>query len=164
MFILLVVVCFFDFWVFFFLLFWAFTIQIKMDDSIGYYFYVPLNLTFHICFSLTSNWLSLTIDANVQSGGSQPSITQCWALALTVVWLVLSMIMALAGISLVHGSESRKGILNYRENWCLKRQQFTDVDFFFHSEIFAYSLSFISIKYGWLHFLRNTISLHRFCK
>lgn len=36
--------------------------------------------------------------------------------------------------------------------WCL---------FFFHSKIFSYSLSFISIKYGWLHFLRNFISLRR---
>lgn len=98
---------------------------------------------------------------------SPPSASAGHMLAQTLVWLALSVIMVLVGISVVHGSESRKGILNYRENWCLKRQQFTDVCIFFHSEIFLYSLPFISIRYGWLLFLRNSISLYthsRFCK
>lgn len=88
----------------------------------------------------------------------QPALVTC--LAWPCVWLVLPMIMALAGSSVSHGSESRKGILNYRGEMMLKKETVYRCLFFFpHSEIFSYSLSFNSIKYGWLHFLRKCISL-----
>lgn len=164
-FLLLVVLCHFYF--FKHLLFKLKGLQIKLN---GYYFHVLLSSMLHICFPSPPpyNWLSDKISINLQSRGSHSSrekrpspssLSAGHVLALTFVQLVLPMIMALAGSSVAHGSEKRKGILNYREKWCLKRQQFTDVCFFsfFHSKIFSYSLFLISIKYGLLHFLRNFI-------